>query len=425
MGQSDTGHGLGLGLIQQVQQIRRERRRQLRLAFDFPGIEGQLQYAAVVPVTAPLQVFEQASGVAEAADDHLRQRRAVCRKFQVEHALRVARSFPGDVVVTLQQCHLPAPCGKAGGAGTTGQAGTDHQCPAFAGQRGRAGKPRLFGERSRGLFGPAEELAAQDFPFMADARGAFHLEAGSVEQASHPSGAGKGADGRTGSGQASQFGKQFGGPHVRVFRRSETVEEPGVDPGVELRQLLQCIANQEGQGHTAVVQRQALETLMNRHVLLKQLIGKHLEFRPQPQGTLQIGRAQRVLFDADKMQPSSRCRVLLEHLPGTEEIQSGAKPRFADDQPPALGQGGKTFGQAVLLDKDITGFVQPRLVGEIHIVEHSRIRTTLVIPVELGVGQYRFHGRLGNGKGAILADRGCGQSLCGEGACPRWVAKRP
>ncbi|MOA22507.1 hypothetical protein D3C78_1430660 [compost metagenome] len=77
--QPDPGHGLGPGLIQQVQQVRCKRRRQLRLAFGFPGIEGQLQHAAIVPVAAPLQVFEQSSGVAESADDHLRQHRAMRR----------------------------------------------------------------------------------------------------------------------------------------------------------------------------------------------------------------------------------------------------------------------------------------------------------------------------------------------------------
>ncbi|MNH95388.1 hypothetical protein D3C73_480290 [compost metagenome] len=75
--QSDTGHGLCFGLIQQVQQVRWKRRGQLRLAFGFLGIEGQLQHAAIVPVAAPLQVFEQTSGVAESTDDHLRQRRAM------------------------------------------------------------------------------------------------------------------------------------------------------------------------------------------------------------------------------------------------------------------------------------------------------------------------------------------------------------
>ncbi|MNI89866.1 hypothetical protein D3C73_1473260 [compost metagenome] len=53
--------------------------RQMRLAFGFLGIERQLQHAATVPIEAALQVLQQAAGVAEPAEDQLRQRRAVGR----------------------------------------------------------------------------------------------------------------------------------------------------------------------------------------------------------------------------------------------------------------------------------------------------------------------------------------------------------
>ena len=139
--------------------------------------------------------------------------------------------------------------------------------------------------------------------------------------------------------------------------------------------------------------------------LRQQLIGEHLEFRPQRQGALQVVMAQRVLFDTDKMQSRIRHGVLLEHLPGTQKIQTRTKTRFANDQTPASPQRGEALGQTVLFDKHVARFVQTRFIGEIHIIEHPRIRATLVIPVELGVGQYWFHGRLGNGKVAILADR--------------------
>ncbi len=143
---------------------------------------------------------------------------------------------------------------------------------------------------------------------------------------------------------------------------------------------------EQRQGHPAIGQCQALEPLMDRHVLPQQLIGKGFELWPQCQGPLQIGRAQGVFFDADKMQSGISCRVLLEHLPGTQKIQPGAETGLANHQATALGQRGEAFRQAVLFDEHIAGFVQPRLVGEIHIVEHSRIRATLVVPVELGVG---------------------------------------
>ncbi|MNS58792.1 hypothetical protein D3C72_917250 [compost metagenome] len=105
------------------------------------------------------------------------------------------------------------------------------------------------------------------------------------------------------------------------------------------------------------------------------------------------------------MQARTRHGVLLEQLPGAEKIQPGAKTGFTDDQSPTRRQRGKTLGQAVLFEEHVTSFFQPRLIGKVHVIEHPRTRASVVIPIELGVGQYRFHGRLGNDKAAILADR--------------------
>ena len=78
--QADTGTRLGLFSIECLQQVFGKRLRQLRLTLGFLGIEGQLQHTAIVPVDAPLQLFKQAPGVTETADNQLRQRRAVGRQ---------------------------------------------------------------------------------------------------------------------------------------------------------------------------------------------------------------------------------------------------------------------------------------------------------------------------------------------------------
>ena len=143
---------------------------------------------------------------------------------------------------------------------------------------------------------------------------------------------------------------------------------------------------------------------MDGDVLRQQLLGERLQLRPEQQGALQVGVAQRVLFHADKMQACTGHRVLFEQLPGAEKIQPGAKPGFADHQAPTRRQGRKPCLQTVLFEEHIAGFFKARLVGKVHIVEDPRMRATLVIPVELGVG-YRVHGRLGKGKAAILADQ--------------------
>ena len=51
-----------------------------------------------------------------------------------------------------------------------------------------------------------------------------------------------------------------------------------------------------------------------------------------------------------------------------------------------------------------------KLAGELidmsqHHGEHPRMGATLVIPVNLGIGHFSSHVRLGNGKAAILADQ--------------------
>lgn len=346
----------------------------------------------------------------EAADNHLRQGGAVGGQLEVQHPLRIAGGLLGQGLMPLQQAHLPTACGQAGGAGATGQATTDHQGVALAMERGRAREPGFDRSRRGRLGGPAEKLTAQDFPFMTDARRALHLETGGVDQAPYPAGAGEGADGRAGGCQACQFGEQLGGPHLGVFRRGEAVEKPRVDLGVQLRQLLHDIADQQGQGHPAVIQHQLLEAWMNGDVLGQQLLGEGLQWRPEGEGALQVGVAQRVLFHADKMQARTGHGVLFEQLPGAEKVQAGAEAGLANHQPPAHRQGRKAFLQAVLLEEHVAGFFKAGLIGEVHVVKHPRVRATLVIPVELGVGQYGGHGRLiineaGNGKAAILADQ--------------------
>ncbi len=145
---------------------------------------------------------------------------------------------------------------------------------------------------------------------------------------------------------------------------------------------------------------------MNSDVLREQLIGQWLEFRPEGERALQVGVAQRVLFHTDKMQARTCYRMLFKQLPGTQEIEPGAKPRFSDDKPPAHGQRGKALLQTVLLEEHVAGFFQPRQVGEIHVVEHPRARASLVVPIKLGIWQYGVHGQLGKDKAAILADTG-------------------
>ncbi|VVN01488.1 hypothetical protein PS664_03325 [Pseudomonas fluorescens] len=97
---------------------------------------------------------------------------------------------------------------------------------------------------------------------------------------------------------------------------------------------------------------------MNRDVLRQQRLGQGLELRPQGQGAGQVGGAEGVFFNADKMQSGAGRCVLIEQLPRAEEIQPGAEAGLADHKARALGQLGKTRLQTVLFEKHVAGFFQ-------------------------------------------------------------------
>ncbi len=278
--QRDAGAGLGLLARQAVQQVRREGLGQLGLAPGFRRIERQLQDAAGIPVVALLQVLEQAAGVAEAGQHQLRQRGAMGGQLEVEHALGVARGFLGHCFVALQQGHLPAARGQAGGRGAAGQAGADDQCCARF-RPGRTGMPGLFRRWRMALETPAE-----DFPLLAVAGRAAHGEAGLDQVAAYRALAGEGGQAGARGGQPRQLLEQRRGPHLRILVRGETVEEPDVDARIQLRQHLQRIADQQGEDDPTAIQHQALEAGMDGPVLLQQLPGPGRQLRPQGQGTL-------------------------------------------------------------------------------------------------------------------------------------------
>lgn len=245
-----------------MQQICREGGGQLGLARGFLVIEGQLQHAASVPVGTALQAFEQPTSMTEASDDQLRQRGAMGRELEVEHALRVARGLAGNRRVALQQAHSPAASGQAGGSGAAGQTSADHHRVFFLRGASGAGEPGLAD-----ALRPTDEQPFSHLPFFAQTGHAFHLEAGFIQCAPYPAGAGKCADGCAGGRQARQFGEQLGRPHLGILRRVEAVEKPGVDARIQLRQLLHRVADQQCQHHPTTRQQQALEPGVNGAVL--------------------------------------------------------------------------------------------------------------------------------------------------------------
>ena len=192
---------------------------------------------------------------------------------------------------------------------------------------------------------------------------------------------------------------------MRIFCRSKTVEKPGVNARIKLRQLFQHIANQQGESYSPIGQGQGLKAGMNRIIRRQQLFAVRGEFGPQGERALQVVAGQRVFFDADEVQACIRVCDLIKQLPGAQKIQSCAEAGFTDNQLAVGGQGRETLLQGILLNKHISGFFETGLVRKIHVIKHPRMGATLVIPVNLGIGHFSSHVRLGNGKAAILADQ--------------------
>ena len=109
-----------------------------------------------------------------------------------------------------------------------------------------------------------------------------------------------------------------------------------------------------------------------------------LQLWPQGQGALEIVACERILFDADEMQASVVRGELVKGLPGAEKIQPGAKAGFANHQPSARRQGGKTFWQLIVGQEHVAGFLQAAGAGEIDIAELPRQRLAVIIPIEVG-----------------------------------------
>nr|GFD06842.1 hypothetical protein [Tanacetum cinerariifolium] len=125
--QCDTRLRFGGGRVQNMQQFGRKRAGQLRLTLVFLFVERQLQHAAIVPVDAAFQTFQQPTGVTKAAEDQLRKRGAVGGQLQVEHALRIAGCLLRKVRMPLQQTDLPTAGGQTGRGCAAGEPGTNDQ----------------------------------------------------------------------------------------------------------------------------------------------------------------------------------------------------------------------------------------------------------------------------------------------------------
>jgi len=205
----------------------------------------------------------------------------------------------------------------------------------------------------------------------------LHLEPGFLQSALDHAGTGEGGKGRLPVREPRHLAEKCGLPHVRIFGRRKTIEKPGINTGMQLGQHLAGIADQQGQRDASLLECQPVYASGQAVVLLDQLRSEGLELRPDAQGLLQVGGAQRVFFATDEVQPGMAGCLLQPLLPGTEKIQPGTEAGFGDGEVTAL-QSRPAFFQPVVMDKDMTGFCQAVVARKIDVVVLLRERQAVL-----------------------------------------------
>lgn len=226
----------------------------------------------------------------------------------------------GRFIVRAVQCDVgAAPQQRQRGEGA-GNAAAD-QRDILRCTRGRPMEPRRRVGRRRAV---RRQRADQHFALLAEAFGSFHRKARLLQAAAYKTGGGKGGEAAARPGEARHGGEQLLAPHIGVFRRSEAVEEPGVDliidAVVEARQQRVDIAEPQVERYAALRQQQAVAAGQRLRPAGAQPIGVRRQLRPAGVRRRQIRRLQRKFLKADKVQALQRgvgigLQMALKRLP--------------------------------------------------------------------------------------------------------------
>ncbi len=238
--------------------------------------------------------------------------------------------------------------------------------------------------------GCAREARAQAVPLAAVA-GALVAHEASLRQAlahqrRHRVGGGHGA----GLRQPRQRLEQPGLPQVGVAVRREAVEIKGVDPGLQLRQAVRRIAQQQGELHPSAVERNPVEARHQHRPVRPQRARKRGVLRPLRMQARQIISLEGMFLDRQEMQPVRPPGIGPPGRPGHQEIQAGAKTGFQDREnrasPPSL-------RQAATLQEHMERLPRAAVGGMVDVAVGGGIRHAL-LEFETGWNDGFRHGRM-------------------------------
>ena len=314
------------------------------------------------------------------------------RKTRVERALRIPGRLGRERRVAVDERDAPAPGGETRCGRRPGKPCADYDRFAFRGLRSRASEPG----GAPGCAGAPPQHAAQHFPLATESRGLLDGKPGGLQPTADLAGDGVGRAGCARRRQARDLDEHVRSPHLGVLRRREPVEEPRVHAPVQPRENRAHVAGEQGEQHAAAAEHEPVPPGCDLAPLREQLTAIATELAPHPERARDVGRGERMAFDADVAQPRRRRGSLVPEGPRGGEVEAGAEPGFADRETAVRREGGPALAQAVPLEEDVASLLQTRIAREVDVAEAAGYRLA-VLPVDER-GRCVGNGRHGRGR---------------------------
>ena len=268
------------------------------------------------------------------------------------------------------------------------------RCNAAPNHRDRSGSGRRGWKRGDlGGCRRAVEDRFEAFALAGETRFLFNGEARPGEAAAHHARHGERRRRRARFRQPRQLREQRGGPHVGVFRRRETIEEPGVGRKIHLRQRRLRFLVKDGQRDPSMLENAPVRALVRGGPGRDQGLGQGRNLWKGVERAGRIRTRQRKPFHADEVQACVRRGAAPEAVPKGEEIQAGTKAQLPDHGDVAI----KPVRKPRPGEKHRARLLQTVLGGEVDVVRTGRDRISAA-PGQRRVRTFQFVGIAGHGR---------------------------
>ena len=191
-------------------------------------------------------------------------------------------------------------------------------------------------------------------------------------------------------GQGGPRGGQAG--ELLAPGEGKAIEMKGIGAGLELRQGLNWIAEDQVEGDAPPVEAQPMDARQQGRPLPAKFGRQRIELGPGGVQPGQVGGAEGVFFDGDEVQAAAARRVGPPGTPGGEEAQAGPEARLDDGEGLAAAPAGR---QPMAALQDLQHRHGPAGVGGV--VKAGRRGAAVGVEGQGGGGDRGVHGREGIG----------------------------